>query len=139
MTTHDLPPDELLRQRRADSPFPNVIDAERDQIERLDQHYRLLRQALAMADGLLGMSRTEHYKQFLAAVQDIQKVRLAQLLVAKTDREAAVLSGRCQELETIMTMMTQTENNRARLAAELRRAEDRLHALQHPEDKEFLT
>ena len=118
--------------------FPNVMQADQAMAERVREDVALLKRAINLADGLIGMSGNAAYKQFVAAVEDIKGAKYAKMLAAKTDREASLLIGGCQTLDDILQLMTGTQNNRARLAAALKTKEDRLAKLTHPETQEFL-
>ncbi len=119
--------------------FPNVIEAEAEEIDKQERLCETIRQSIAMADGLLGMAGSAHYQQFVQAVRDVQTSRMQELLTASTDREANVLSGRCLQLGDILTMVTKTQNNRAALAVALEQAEDRLDQLINPQKRTFLS
>lgn len=121
------------------SDFPNIFEAEKVAVAAAEARRDTLKNAIAMADGLLGMAATQHYKQFLAALEDILRARTLEAVSAKTDREAAVASGRALELREVLLMATQTENRRTRLVALLEQEEDRLQKLTHPETAEFLS
>ena len=120
--------------------FPNVLQAEHEELQRWEEKAALHRRAIALADSMIAMSGTEGYKAFVSALQDIKGANYAKLTsqVTKTDREASLLIGACRAIDDILVLMTSTQNNRARLAATLQATEDHIDKLRNPTKQEFM-
>lgn len=123
----DLPPPDL---------FPPIALEEQRDIQRTEELVDVHKRAIALADSMIGMSSAPAYKTFVNCINEIKQANYAKLMKAKTDRDATLLIGSCQALDDILTLMTGTANNRARLAATLERAEDHLAKLRNPAKRE---
>ena len=136
MTTQPHPP--------ADTPppdlFPNVLVADAAELAHYEEMVAVHDRAIRLADSLIAMSGTEGYKAFVASVQDIKGANYAKLtsVTTKTDRDASLLIGACRALDDILTLMTGTANNRARLAATRQWAQDHVDKIRNPGKKEFM-
>lgn len=111
-------------------PFQDVREGEREALASIAKEIKGYETAIAMADGLLGMAQTGGYKQFMDALRDMKKHRVAQLLAARTDRDSALFTGRCQELDSVISLVGNTAANKEGLAKALKQAQDAYRSIE---------
>jgi hypothetical protein len=119
MTTLDYsapPPEETS--------FRDVRDEEKEVLEAADRRIATLKLAMSMADGVLQMSGSVGFKQFVQALHDMRQTRMRELFGAKNDRDANIFTGRVLELEAVINVVDRTNSTRQSLARELQGAED---------------
>jgi hypothetical protein len=110
--------------------FPDVREQEKQLRSATISRIEHLRAALALADRLLALESASGYRALQEALTDMLLHRTSELLSARDDRSAAVLTGQCRELKSILALMAQTKSNRQALANELAVEENALRDLE---------
>lgn len=123
----DVPPDELWRQ----SPWPNVIEEENKEEQAKLKKEATLLIAIRMADGIINLQNHTAYRHFVEALEDMKKFRTVELLSARSDRQAAIETGRCLEIQGILGLVENTKKNREALANSLALVQDELTAIRN--------
>ena len=119
----DVPPADM---------FGSVLETEKTAVVTAHARVELLRRTLALSEALVGLGQTAYYQRFVEEIASLRDGRLAELLTSKSDREASLLIGQAKALDDILSLMRNEEENRVRLAAALKAAEDRLAKLTNP-------
>lgn len=137
MTPGTMPPSDIPPELAG--AFPNIPQLEQAAIEQLRGKIDVVRRTIALSDALLGLGRTEHYRVFVAEVQELRSATVGKLLASKSDREASILIGQGKALDDILTLMRNESATRDRLAVSLKAMEDHLDKLTDPKKAEFLS
>lgn len=110
--------------------FEDVRETERKQLEHVRNNVSLLKAAIRIADGLASLESAPGHTLLRQALEDMLSHRNSELLMATTDRSAAVAQGRCLELRSILTIVSDAKKKREALAIELEIAENTLRDLE---------
>lgn len=114
----------------SNDPTWDVHAQEEEFRSKLDADIRDLERDIATAERALALRASPGWEPFLKAVRALLDSRMEEMILAKGDREAAVLQGRVRELRTILSLMQRTESNlsilRERLQVRVKTREERV-------------
>lgn len=110
-------------------PFRDVRDVEREARQMHRERVAHLRAAIALADGVIQLEGSSGYQSLHKSLQDMLEHRTAEMLTCRNDHDTNVAKGRCLELRAILSLVSNTRNNRNHLAVELALEEDRFAEL----------
>lgn len=103
----------------AASGFEDVRELEARARQEHEDYCQGLRQAIALADGILQLETSGGFRAFKETLTDMLQHRTTELLSVRDDRRAAVLQGCCVELRSILALMSETRGRREALAKRL--------------------
>lgn len=106
-----------------DDLFRDVREVEREARQAHEATIGNIKTAIAVADALLSMGSGQAYSALHKSISDMRDWRTRELLSVRTDREAAVLQGRCLELEGMLSLLKNASANREALALALQNEE----------------
>jgi hypothetical protein len=109
---------------------------EQERIAAIKVELQRVHAAVRLADSLLQLAKMPAYQDFVETLGDLHRARFRSLLDSRSDREAAILTGACRELDLILGTMQQTADRRRMLAATAVRLQDELRSIEHPNPQE---
>jgi hypothetical protein len=93
---------------------------ERAVTTRLDAEINNLKGAIGLAEKILTLRGNSGWAEFVKAIEDCRVYRRQELELSQgSDADLRILQGRCRELGSIVSLMTQTESNTQALAGRL--------------------
>ena len=113
MTLHD-------KLNPSDS-FWDAKAQERAVVQRIDAEINNLHGAVALAEKILVLKGNAGWQDFVKAIEDCRAYRRQELELSQgSDADLRILQGRCRELGSIMSLLTQTEINAQTLVSRLK-------------------
>ena len=113
-----------------DDPFWDVRAQEEDARQKIDMDIHDLEGQIGLAEKCLVLKAAPGWVEFVRLVEAQALRRREEMVLCLTDREAAVLQGRCREITSILGLMNRAEESVATLT-------ERLQTRQAEREKRF--